>query len=147
LPATANGFGLTYKWSPATGLSRDDILNPIVKPEVDGKYTLTVTSSDGCVVVDEVFVKVLNEFSPPNTFSPNGDGVNDVWNIKYLDSYPRAQIEIFTRNGIRVYYNRGFYVPFDGNYHNQPLPVGVYYYIINPNTGGMKISGHLTIIR
>ena len=147
LSSTASGTGLTYKWTPATGLDRDDILNPMVKPEKDMLYQLTVTSKDGCIVSDQVYVRVLLNVEIPNTFTPNGDGVNDVWNIKYLDSYPEVTVAIFDRNGQSVYFSKGYTKAFDGNYNNQALPVGTYYYIINPNTGTKRLTGSLTIIR
>jgi gliding motility-associated-like protein len=147
LEATATGKNLKYKWTPSAGLDHDDILNPIVKPQQNTNYTLTVTSGDGCAVIDQVYVYLLQEVKAPNSFTPNGDGVNDVWNVKYLDSYPKVTVEIFNRNGQRIYYSRGYSVPFDGNFNNQTLPVGTYYYIINPNNGEKAITGNLTIIR
>ncbi len=147
LEATAKGIGMTYKWSPAIGLDRADVLNPTASPEKDIIYTLTVTSNQGCMVSDQVYVHVLENVNAPNSFSPNGDGVNDVWNVKYLDTYPKATVEIFNRNGERIFFSNGYPVPFDGNYKNQALPVGTYYYIINPNSGRKRITGNLTIIR
>jgi gliding motility-associated-like protein len=147
LEAIATGQNLTFKWTPSIGLDRDDILNPTVKPEQNTNYTLTVTSGNGCVVIDQVYIYLLNDVKVPNSITPNGDGINDVWNVKYLDSYPQVTVEIFNRNGQRIYFSRGYSVPFDGNFNNQTLPVGTYYYIINPNTGGKRITGNLTIIR
>ncbi|TKC01358.1 PKD domain-containing protein [Pedobacter cryotolerans] len=148
ISATASGIDLTYEWTPSIGLSRTDILNPIAKPEVDTKYTLKVTSSQGCISFDDILVKVLQGVEAPNTFSPNGDGINDLWNIKYLDTYPNSTVEIFDRNGQKVYASsRGYAVPFDGNFNKKALPVGTYYYIINPNSGRKNITGNLTIIR
>jgi gliding motility-associated-like protein len=147
ISATAKGNGLTYKWTPSIGLSADDVLSPIANPEQDTKYTLTVTSNQGCYMSDDVYVYVLQNVNAPNSFTPNGDGVNDVWNVKYLDTYPNANVEIYNRNGERVYFSKGYAVPFDGNFNNKPLPVGTYYYIINPNSGRKSITGNLTIIR
>ncbi|WP_082120548.1 PKD domain-containing protein [Pedobacter sp. BMA] len=148
LPATAEGKNLTYSWSPALGLNRTDVLNPVAAPEKDTEYTLTVTTQpDGCMATSSVMVKVLQSINPPNAFTPNGDGVNDVWLIKYLESYPLATVEIFNRNGNKVFSSNGYQTPFDGNYQNEPLPVGVYYYIINPRNGRKTVTGPLTIIR
>ncbi len=148
IPAKAEGNGLIYKWVPAGGLSSDHILNPVAAPEKDTEYTLTVTSAEGCTAVSKVKVVILEQLVPPNSFTPNGDNVNDVWSIKYLDSYPKATVEVFNRNGNRVFYSTGGYkVPFDGTYKSEPLPVGVYYYIINPGNGRKTLSGTLTIIR
>lgn len=147
IPATAEGSNLTYKWTPSTGLNNDAILNPIASPEKDTEYQLEVTSDEGCPATSVVLVKVLQGLNPPNAFTPNGDNINDVWIIKYLDSYPNATVEVFNRNGNRVFFSNGYKIPFDGNYQNEPLPVGVYYYLINPRNGRNTISGPLTIIR
>ncbi|MCZ4222276.1 gliding motility-associated C-terminal domain-containing protein [Pedobacter sp. SJ11] len=147
IPAVADGSGLKYKWTPSLGLDHDDVLNPVASPEKDTDYTLIATTDEGCTVTTSVTIKVLQALVPPNSFTPNGDGVNDVWNIKYLDSYPNATIEIFNRNGNRVFFSNGYKTPFDGNYQNLPLPVGVYYYLINPRNGRKTVTGPLTIIR
>ncbi|MEJ2881985.1 gliding motility-associated C-terminal domain-containing protein [Pedobacter sp. GR22-6] len=147
--ATATtGAGVTYKWSPALGLDRDNVLNPIATPQKDTKYTLTVYTIDGCPATTEVWVRVLQEIKPPSAFSPNGDGVNDNWQIPYLTDYPDPTVQVFNRSGEIVFFSRGYSLPFDGNYKGEVLPVGVYYYIINPNyTGRKRITGSLTIIR
>ncbi|RZK55533.1 MAG: PKD domain-containing protein, partial [Pedobacter sp.] len=107
ISATAKGNGLTYKWSPSIGLSADDVLSPLANPEQDTRYTLTVTSSQGCYMTDDVYIHVLQSLNAPNSFTPNGDGVNDVWNVKYLDTYPNASVEIYNRNGERIYFSKG----------------------------------------
>jgi gliding motility-associated-like protein len=147
IPATAEGIDLTFKWVPSIGLNKDDVLRPVASPTEDTEYVLTATTAEGCSVTTKVLVKVLGELSPPSSFSPNGDGINDVWNIKLLDSYPENTVEIFNRSGQKVFNSLGYNVPFDGTYHNDPLPVGVYYYIINPKNGRKAITGSLTIIR
>lgn len=148
IPAQAEGDNLSFKWSPSTGLNRDDVLNPVASPDQDITYTLTVTSDKNCTTTSSVAVEVLQALTPPNVFTPNGDNINDVWNIKYLDTYPNASVEVFNRNGTRVFFsNLGYKTPFDGTFQNEPLPVGVYYYIINPRNGRKTVSGPLTIIR
>lgn len=148
LNATATGAAnLTYKWTPALGLDRDDVLNPIVKPTDDMMYTLTVKSDKGCTQSDVVFVKLLRNLDIPSAITPNGDNVNDVWNIKYLDSYPSVKVDIFDRAGQKVFESKGYQTPFDGTYKGNELPVGVYYYIINLIGYGKPITGTLTIIK
>jgi len=148
IPATAEGGNLKYEWSPAIGLNKTNVLRPMASPDEDTEYTLTVTTQpEGCVSTSKVLVKVLQEINPPSAFSPNGDNVNDTWIIKYLESYPSATVEIFNRNGNKIFFSEGYKVPFDGTYRNEPLPVGVYYYIINPRNGRKTITGPLTIIR
>jgi gliding motility-associated-like protein len=149
LNAIASGNNLTYKWAPSLGLSRDDILDPVASPLDDVTYVLTVTSDQGCVSVDAIFVKVLKSPEVPNAFTPNGDGVNDIWNIKYLESYANASVKVFSRYGSVVYYSiKGYAQPWKGQMNGSDLPMGTYYYIIDPKTKGRKvISGAVTIIR
>jgi len=85
----------------------------------------------------------------PNTFTPNGDGINDKWVIKGLSQYPKCSVSIFTRYGVLIFNSIGYGQAWDGTYHNSPLPVGTYYYIVTINTTGGKsnLSGPVTIIR
>lgn len=147
IPATASGKNVTYKWSPSLGLDHDDVLNPIASPEEDTEYTLTVTTDEGCRVQTKIMIKVLGEVHPPSSFTPNGDGINDFWNILLLDSYPDNTVEIFNRSGQKVFESKGYKVPFDGNFQNKALPIGVYYYIIAPKSGRKTVTGPLTLIR
>ncbi len=148
LSAIAYGQNLTYKWSPAKGLDKDDVLNPTVTPTEDMVvYTLTVTSDKGCTQTDQVKVKMLRHLEIPNTITPNGDGVNDEWKIKHIEDYPNATVEIYDRFGQNIFKSKGYHVPFNGTYNNSPLPVATYYYIINLAIGKKPITGNLTIIR
>nr|WP_262918289.1 PKD domain-containing protein [Mucilaginibacter straminoryzae] len=147
LDATASGNNLKYKWTPSVGLNRDDVLQPIATPTEDTQYTLTVTSADGCTAMSSVNVYVLKAPEIPNTFTPNNDGVNDFWDIKYLNNYPGATVEVFDRNGQKIYFSSGYSVPWDGTYKNANLPAGVYYYIITPGNRRKTVAGTITIIR
>ena len=149
LNATASGSNVTYKWFPSTGLSRDDIPDPVASPTEDVIYTLTVTSDQGCAAMDNIRIKVLKQPEVPSAFSPNNDGVNDLWNVKYLESYVNASVKVFSRYGGIVYQsNKGYSIPWNGQFNGIDLPIGTYYYIIDPKTKGRKaISGAVTILR
>lgn len=142
------GQSLKYKWSPALGLSADSILNPIANPTETTKYTLTVSSQEGCEVLYEVLVTVHIDPNIPNAFSPNnGDNVNDTWSIKFLETFTNATIRIFNRNGQEVFYAKQYNTPWDGKLKGVDMPVGVYYYIIEPNNGRNRYTGSVTILR
>jgi gliding motility-associated-like protein len=144
---TGNGTNLTFAWSPATGVSDPTVRNPVFSPSQDTQYTLEVTSAGGCKTSATVQVNVLKTPVIPNTFTPNNDGINDTWNIQYLSTYPGATVEVFNRGGARVYYSNGYPKPWDGTTNGSVLPVGVYYYVINPRSGRAVIAGSLTIIK
>ncbi|SMD08703.1 gliding motility-associated C-terminal domain-containing protein [Pedobacter nyackensis] len=83
----------------------------------------------------------------PNAFSPNHDGSNDKWIIKGIENYPKVSVNIFNRYGERVFDAPNYKVPFEGNRNGNPLPAGVYYYVIKIGEGCRAISGSLTLLR
>lgn len=148
LKPTASGNSLTYLWTPASFLSNANSFSPaVVRPLDDVVYMLTVTSQDGCQASDATLVKILRPIKIPNAFSPNGDGINDVWNVTYLNDYPNCTVEIFDRYGRIVFKTVGYNRPWDGKRDGNPVPVGVYYYIIDPKNGAAKATGSLTVLR
>ncbi len=120
--------------------------------KVDHTTKYYATTIDGLCESDETPVTVT-VIAPgviiPNTFTPNGDGINDYWDIPHINDFPGAEISIFNRDGQLVFHSVDYGHPFNGNYNGKKLPVGVYYYLIDlkqPECFG-KISGSLTIIR
>ncbi len=130
----------------------------ILADETTGVFKITVPDSRSYYLTQytgtcestrtEVMVRVgLSSVDIPNTFTPNNDGINDVWTIKDINEYPDALVQIFNRYGQRVFESKGYPTPFDGTMNGSPLPTGVYYYIINLNSKCSLISGSLTLIR
>lgn len=77
-----------------------------------------------------------------NTFTPNGDGINDTWVVKNLSAYEDCMDDIFNRYGQKVYTSVGYsQAGWDGRRGGSDLPEGVYYYIINPQHGQKVLSG------
>lgn len=146
-PVLNANFPVNYLWSPATGLDNPAVADPKASPSDDITYTLTVTTDFGCSDQDQVFVKVLKSPVIPNIFSPNGDGVHDRWVINYLDTYPGATVEIYNRYGQLVYRSVGYTTPWDGTVNGKPVPVGTYYYIVDPKNGRKRMAGYVDVIR
>lgn len=147
LKAEATGSGLAYSWSPAIGLNNPNIANPTVAIGDNAIYKVTVTNSSGCIKTAEINVIVLKQPSVPNTFTPNGDGINDIWEIKYLNTYPGCTVNVFNRAGQKVYSSVGYAQPWDGKTGGSELGMGVYYYIIDPKNGRRPFSGSITIVK
>jgi gliding motility-associated-like protein len=149
LDIRAYGANATYKWSPSNGLDRDDILNPVIfSSEEDREYILTSVTDGNCTTTRKITVHMIEKLEPSNAFSPNSDGVNDVWKIKYIETYPKTTVQVFNRYGESVFFTSDYsFHPFDGHYKNQALPVGTYYYIIDPKNGKPRLTGPLTLIR
>lgn len=129
---------------------------PIAK-SADGRFKLDI-EQDETYYVSQAFydcesartmVKIqvaLSQSSIPNTFTPNGDGINDYWSIKGIERFPGAIVQVFTRNGQKVFDSKGYAHPFDGTTSGAQLPGGVYYYIISLSPE-CKFGGSLTILR
>jgi gliding motility-associated-like protein len=140
--------GATYKWTPATYLDNPNITNPTATPLKNITYRLTVTSAQGCFIVsDEVIVKVHEKLVIPNTFTPNGDGINDILTIDGLDSYKQSITTIFDRNGQQVFKSLAYPKPWDGTHNGKPLPIGTYYYVIDLNNGQKRVSGYVNVFK
>jgi gliding motility-associated-like protein len=83
-----------------------------------------------------------------DAFSPNGDLINDVWNIGNVGLYPKMQITIYNRWGQAVWHSGvGYPVPWDGKSNGTDLPVDSYHYIIDLHNGTRPIIGSITIVR
>ncbi len=127
--------GVTYKWSPATGLSDPNIANPIASPTVTTDYKVTITSADGCVDYADVLVKVsgglIANFSIPQEIapaiidaSPGPDGVRRISIIVHNGTNVSAVTPTITAsNGADV-------LPASGAVQNFTNPVN---YTVNPS--------------
>ncbi|HMG07640.1 MAG TPA: gliding motility-associated C-terminal domain-containing protein, partial [Mucilaginibacter sp.] len=113
----------------------------------DRTYTLQVTDSRGCVSTNQTFIKVSPELVVPNTFTPNGDGVNDFWDVRGLIAYENAIVDVFNRYGQPLFHSAGYSKPWEGTYNGQPVPPGTYYYKINTNVSGQVLAGYVVVMR
>ena len=148
LNGSFGGDVASYFWTPVQSISSDVAIAPVVNPLKDITYTLHVISANGCgIATENVFVRVFNKINVPNAFSPNGDGINDVWNINELSSYPESETNVFNRYGQLVFHSMGYSKPWDGRYNGQSLPVGTYYYTIDRKNNFPFMNGWLMIIR
>jgi len=151
LTVTYNGF--VNNDGPAQLTTQPAVSTTATTLSAVGQYPITVgdaaspnytfTYVDGILTVQPS----LSLLSIPNTFTPNGDGINDTWDIKYLEYYPKSIVSVFNRWGQKVYSSIGYPNPWDGRYNGAGLPTGTYYYIIDPKNGQAAISGWVAIIR
>lgn len=150
LPIQLNGKaeqGVDFVWAPAQYLTSPTVLNPFANPPVDTWFVLAGENEQGCIMMDSVFVKVLPAFKIPNVFSPNGDGINDFWEIRGLSAYPNSRLQVFDRYGKLVFSSVGYPKPWDGTQQGRVLPSGVFYYILDPGFGAKPRQGSVTIVK
>lgn len=147
LSGSIQGSYLSFMWTPPVNINNTTQLEPVVKPTVDAFYMLTVLSNNGCgISTDSVFVKVIQDINIPNSFTPNKDGINDLWNIPALDAYPNFEMFIFNRYGELVFKNSHHNKGWDGIYRSGVLPTGTYVYIIKLNVADQVLKGTVMLL-
>jgi len=148
LEPTVSDDNVQYLWTPDSGLDNNTIKNPVVTGgDKDITYKLTVTDIRGCTSADSAMVIVSPVITVNSAFTPNNDGVNDVWNILGLFAYTDATIDVYNRYGKLLYHSLGYTSPWNGTYDGKTLPSGTYYYVIKLNVNNQILSGPITIIR
>lgn len=139
---------VTYEWTPSTGLDNPTAKNPVVTGDQDITYQLKITdNSNGCVNYSQVAVKVSPVINISNTFTPNGDGINDYWEIKGLVAYENCTVDVYNRYGQPLFHSVGYPKPWDGTFQGKQAPSGTYYYVVNTKMNNQVLSGYVVILR
>lgn len=144
----------SYHWDFGDGSSSEES-NPSHEYNHKGTFSVKLTAfkNDACSIAtvksDLVEIASDNYIFIPNTFTPNGDGINDefIVNITNITSY---HIQIFNRYGQVLYESANILNNWNGNYNNKPVPAGVYYYLVKAKSiDGSEIlrSGFIALLR
>lgn len=146
--------GIYYNWEPAPGLADQAIANPVVDPLATTTYQVTIKDQWGCSNVESVTVGVdialtFTRYPLPSAFTPNGDGVNDCFGLKYWGSTDAFDFNVYNRDGRLVFSSHSPEVCWDGTFKGQPLPVGNYIYMIRARTvcGDVIRKGTVLLLR
>jgi gliding motility-associated-like protein len=121
------------QWTPGQYLDDPTSLNPEVFAEETSSFQVSGQVGN-CDVTDVVSLTVGTPIEIYTAFSPNSDGVNDVWNIGDIERFPTCQIEVFDRWGQSVFKSVGYKQPWNGTYKDRYLPTASYYYVIELNS-------------
>jgi gliding motility-associated-like protein len=108
---------------------------------ITGQYTVLVRDKNGCgTVTDEVYLLMYPKF-----FTPNGDGYNDTWKIKFSDNEKSIIIKIFDRYG-KLLKELQPNASWNGQFNNQELPATDYWFIVT-RADGKEYKGHFSLKR
>lgn len=158
LPVTYSNNTMTWNWTPATGLSCTDCPIPYANPKFTTRYTVAVTDSNGCAATRDITVTVVcsnKNYFIPNTFSPNGDGQNDVFYVRGLSIDHVQSMRIFNRWGQMVFERRNFMANdisagWNGTINGKPADQDVYVYVVElvcENATIIPYRGNVALIR
>lgn len=127
-----------YTWMPAATLSSPFVRNPIAMPITTTKYLVAGTDAAGCTNYDSIIVNVENTnkggYLMPNAFTPNADGSNDCYGIKYWGIIYEVEFSIFNRWGERIFFTKDPGKCWDGTYKGVPQDPNVFVYMIKAKT-------------
>jgi gliding motility-associated-like protein len=148
---SASGSPGTYTWTPATGLSATNILNPVANPTTSTTYTLSVLTANGCIASDDITITVIPYcIKPMEAFTPNGDGINELWLVTNGNCNKNIKVGVYNRYGNTVYESNDYKNDWNGTYKGKPIPDGTYYFVITYtllNNKRVDVRGNVTVLR
>jgi gliding motility-associated-like protein len=138
-----------YSWMPQEGLDDPSNQSPLLLVSEDRIFYVTGTTADGCVETDSIIITTAGNLIIYSGFTPNGDGINDFWDIDNVLFYPNITVDVYNRWGGQVFSSKGYSdnKRWDGTYKGKDVSIGTYWYVINLNDGSKPITGHVTIVR
>lgn len=143
---------LDYFWTPAGNLSSGYGANPVATPLKNTDYMATGTNEFGCQ--DTATARIVIDYTNPNlipsAFSPNGDGLNDVFRIENLKFEKLMAFQVYNRLGQLVFETLDPNEGWDGRVNEQPAAIDAYYYYIQlgyPNDRTEIYKGDVLLVR
>ena len=151
LDGSIKGTAVNYYWTTTGNVAMSQVLQPAVSPSVETSYSLYATSTVGCGNANStVTIHVYKDVYMPSAFSPNADGINDVYHVFKLDSYQLISFGIYNRYGVKVFSTTNAGIGWDGTFHGEPQAAGNYvYYLEMKHASGKKITrkGSILLLR
>ena len=109
---------------------------------------MSIFDKNGCRLDTSIIITDLTAECIPNVFTPNGDNVNDFWELEDSFLYLESTITIYGRFGKKIFESIGYKDPWNGtNKKGRSLPDGTYFYSIILKEGVETIRGTITILQ
>ena len=140
-------------WTSPYDTDCSDCLETIIRPSESGAVTVEYEDVHGCQWRDTIEIDVipLNQVYPKliNVITPNEDGRNDKLVFEGMDIFAQYQLKVFNQDGNLVYSNKNYQNNWRGTIDGDPLPEGVYYYILSLSIDDrvFQFDSDLTIVR
>lgn len=144
--------GSFYTWYPVNTMNDAFSSSPVVTPQKTTSYVVIGTNEYGCMASDTSVIKVdfREPAMIPNAFSPNGDGLNDVFGVQNLRFQRLLEFRVFDRWGNQVFETTDPSRGWDGTYSGKPANMDVYHYIIRLGYGDNVVEtfrGDVSLVR
>ena len=141
-----------FVWSPAGPLNNPFIANPLAILYNNTYFFVRVTDAIGCTDDDTILVKAYEgpTYYLPNAFTPNGDGLNDVFFPTPVGISSTAYFRVFDRYGAVMYQTREWMKGWDGTLKGKPAASGTYVWMIkgiDKNGSVLEMKGTVILIR
>jgi gliding motility-associated-like protein len=136
-------------WSPAATLSCDSCMAPVATPSSTTTYTVQLTDGNGCRASATVTVFVNGVLYVPNTFTPDGDGLNDLF-LTRATEVGEFRLLVFNRWGEEIFASTALDRGWDGTYQGVASPIGTYAWRIDLreiNGTQRTVFGHVNLVR
>lgn len=157
LQATGSPDVVDWTWSPARYLNCIHCTSPVTTPMESITYTLSGKNTHGCLATDTISISLFcnaGRIFIPNAFSPNGDGLNDYFSVLGQGISRIDHFRIYDRWG-KLVFERSDFSPedkngrWDGRYKGEPVPVGIYSYIVEMSCKGKTYAqkGSVNVLR
>lgn len=146
---TASGAA-SYQWIPGKWLSNNHIPDPVAYPQAPLTYTVIGRNEFGCYDSTHARIRIIEAHFIPSAFTPNGDGLNDVFKIENIGYQGIGAFQVFDRWGQLVFEGNEATAQWDGNWKGRQAPAGTYFYhiILNSMEGESKVyKGDITLLR
>jgi gliding motility-associated-like protein len=150
MPEVTGDIG-TYTWTPPDGLDNPDSESPYATPISSTTYSLTVVTRVGCRATASQKLGVFYNLSMPSAFTPNVDGINDVFRVPPSVPVVPISFSIYNRWGQRIFFTSNSNIGWDGSFAGHLQPAGVYIWEIRFVDPVLKRtflkSGTVTLVR
>ncbi len=120
----------SWLWTPSVYLDNPYIADPIFTPGVTTSYQLLVANDAGCSASGKMTIVVYRPLKMPNAFTPNNDGLNDVFRIPPSTPQKIKSFSVYNRWGGLIFHTSDSGTGWDGTFHSQPQPNDTYVWMI-----------------
>jgi gliding motility-associated-like protein len=148
-----SGNGVSFTWTPSQPLNNYNTEDPVARIKEDTRFVLMVEDDLGCRSFDTMWLRIIyaENVYVPSAFSPNGDGLNDIFSPAPLGGIRELEyFRVYNRLGELVFDTRDITEGWDGTYRGRKQDVANYVWVLKGKNkyGVMKfLKGNVVLIR